>query len=723
MNQPTDRRSFLRGTAQLAAAAAATTALPPAIARALAIPADNTTGTIKDVKHVVILMQENRSFDNYFGTLVGVRGFGDRFTIPLANGRSVWEQSDGTRVVLPYHLDSSQGNAQRVQGTPHSWNDAQNAWNAGRLNEWPRYKTDHSMGYYREAEVGFQFALANAFTVCDAYHCAIQAGTNPNRLFLWTGTNGPTGANVAAVVNEWDGMEAPDKGYTWATYPERLQAAGVSWKVYQNMPDNFTDNSLAGFVNYRLANIAMGNNGDGSPYIPYAPATHDAISPLCKGIANTMPDGGFLQALKDDIKAGTLPAVSWIVAPETYSEHPGPSSPVQGAWYIEQVLNALTADPAVWSKTVLLVNFDENDGFFDHVPAPAAPAIDESGNVAGASTCPVDSERFTHANPPGTTSQPQPDGRVYGMGPRVPMLVLSPWSRGGWVNSQVFDHTSVIRFLEQRFGVQEPQISTWRRAVAGDLTSAFNFVSPNVDPLPALPKLTKKSADKLRAQQETLPQVPVPPEASQTLPTQPWGIRHSRALPYVLKVDATVLAADKRVDVVFHNKGSVGVVFHVYDKLHLDRMPRRYTVEAGMNLSGSWLAKDDQGAYDLWILGPNGFHRHLQGDTDLAKKSPSANPELEVKQSSKDRTLSLVLKNSGSADCSFDIVINAYRDASPASYKVPAGTSLTVTYDASPEKGWYDLTVSVGSKAAFVRRVAGRIENGKHSTSDPAMGV
>ncbi|HSI58618.1 MAG TPA: phospholipase C, phosphocholine-specific [Ideonella sp.] len=717
-----DRRQFLRGAGQLAAAAAATTALPPAIARALAIPAHNATGTIKDVKHVVILMQENRSFDNYFGAMAGVRGFGDRFTIPLPQGRTVWEQSDGTRIVLPYHLDSSQGNAQRVSGTPHSWNDSQNAWDAGRMSEWPRYKTDHAMGYYKEAEVGFQYALANAFTVCDAYHCAIAAGTNPNRLFLWTGTNGPTGANVAAVVNEWDGIDAPTTGYSWTTYPERLQAAGVRWKVYQNMPDNFTDNSLAGFVNYRLANIQMGNNGDGSPYIPYTDA-FDAINPLCKGIANTMPDGGFLRAFKDDIKNGTLPQVSWIVAPETYSEHPGPSSPIQGAWYVEQVLNALTAKPEVWSKTVLLVNFDENDGFFDHAPPPAAPALAADGTLAGASTCAVDSERFTHANPPGTTSQPQPDGRVYGMGPRVPMLVISPWSRGGWVNSQVFDHTSVIRFLEQRFGVQEPNISAWRRAVAGDLVSAFNFVDPNNEPLPPLPVLSKKGADKLRAQQEQLPQVAIPPEASQVLPTQTVGVRRSRALPYALKVDAQADAAARSIRLSFANKGSVGAVFHVYDRLHLDRLPRRYTVEAGKLLADTWATGLDRGAYDLWVLGPNGFHRHFSGDTDLARRSPSANPELEVVGRPKQATLALELKNAGNVACSFTVSANAYRNASPQTYAVPAGTQLTVVWDVSPEQGWYDLTVSAAGAGKFVRRIAGRLETGRHGISDPALGV
>ena len=508
------RRKFLTGTATTGAAALALSAFPPSIRRALAIPANNATGTIKDVEHIVILMQENRSFDQYFGTLMGVRGFGDRFTIPLPKGLNVWQQSDANgKVILPYHLDSRKGNAQRVSGTPHSWSDGQNAWDGGRAYQWPRYKNNASMGYFKEAEVTFQFALANAFTLCDGYHCSMHTGTNSNRMFHWTGTNGPSGqvgtgvAGVASVVNEWDDIGPSTSGYEWKTYPERLQEAKVSWFIYQNMPDNFTDNPLAGFKQYRQANEASGkpvSNDTASP--AYDPASDDAGNPLYKGIANTMPDGGFLEQFRQDIKNGKLPQVSWIIAPATYSEHPGPSSPVQGGWYIQQALDALTAVPEVWSKTVLLINFDENDGYFDHYPSPAAPSLNPDGTMAGKTTLPESDlavERFTHPKPPGTSSQPAPDGRVYGPGVRVPMYVISPWSRGGWVNSQAFDHTSVLRFIEARFGVKETNISPFRRAVCGDLTSAFNFATPNSQALPTLAgRTTKDAADKLRADQQ-----------------------------------------------------------------------------------------------------------------------------------------------------------------------------------------------------------------------------
>ncbi|MFX4627821.1 alkaline phosphatase family protein, partial [Acinetobacter baumannii] len=243
-----NRREFLLNSTKTMFGTAALASFPLSIQKALAIDAKVESGTIQDVKHIVILTQENRSFDNYFGTLKGVRGFGDRFTIPMTEGRKVWEQYDANKKkVLPYHLDSRLGNAQRVSGTPHSWSDGQAAWDNGRMSDWVAYKKPQSMGYYKKQEVEYQFALANAFTICDAYHCAMHAGTNPNRKFIWTGTNGPTGAGVASVVNEFDGIGPSTEGYEWTTYPERLLQAGVTWKVYQNMPDNFTDNPLAGF--------------------------------------------------------------------------------------------------------------------------------------------------------------------------------------------------------------------------------------------------------------------------------------------------------------------------------------------------------------------------------------------------------------------------------------------------------------------------------------------
>ncbi|MBV7482806.1 phosphocholine-specific phospholipase C [Bordetella sp. BOR01] len=713
------KRRFLRNSAIAASGLAALSAFPPSIRRALAIPANNRTGTIQDVEHVVILMQENRSFDNYFGTFKGVRGFGDRLAIPLPDGRSVWEQSNGARLVLPYHLDANQGNAQRVQGTPHDYPDAQAAWDGGRMDQWPLHKRDHSMGYYGHAELEFQFALAEAFTLCDAYHCSTHGGTNTNRLFLWSGTNDPSGAgNGPSTRNQWDGLGASTEGWAWTTYPERLQQAGVSWKVYQNLPDNFTDNSLAGFQQFRRANQQAGNGPDGAPYPAWTPAA-DGSNPLYKGVANTMPDGGMLQALRADAANGSLPQVSWIVAPAEYSEHPGPSSPVQGAWYIQEVLDALTANPEVWSKTVLLVNFDENDGFFDHVPPPAAPSLNADGTVAGDSTVDTAGERHTVAS-----LQDPADRRVYGPGPRVPMYVVSPWTRGGWVDSQVFDHTSVLRFLEARFGVAETNISPWRRAVMGDLVSAFDFAAPNSEALPGLKLLSKAQADTIRAQQEALGPVPVPAAEGQALPAQVRGVRFSRALPYELHTSGRADPAAGAMQLLFANTGTAAAVFHVYDRLHLDRLPRRYTLEAGTELDGRWDTAADNGAYDLWVLGPNGYHRHFKGSVASVGVPGASDPEIRVCYEVTQGDVYVSFLNRGQAACTFHVRPNAYYSANQQwSFEVAAAGAVEQHWALADSGGWYDFTVTLADDPAYLRRYAGRVETGKPSISDPAMGL
>src|SRR5580658_560153 len=138
------RRNFLRMSLGAVGAASAFATLPVTIRRALAIDANSETGSIRDVEHVVILMQENRSFNHYFGTLRGVRGFGDRFPVPLQSEKSVWFQSDGAKVIPPYHLDPATTSALLVPDTPHSFSDSQAAWNQGKYGEWPRHKTEYS---------------------------------------------------------------------------------------------------------------------------------------------------------------------------------------------------------------------------------------------------------------------------------------------------------------------------------------------------------------------------------------------------------------------------------------------------------------------------------------------------------------------------------------------------------------------------------------------------
>jgi phospholipase C len=673
-----DRRGLLAAIGALA--------LPPALARAAAIDADVRTGALTDVEHVVILMQENRGFDHYFGTLNGVRGFGDRFPVPVrdAPGRkdaSVFVQTYGdAKTLAPFALNSAKTfEHMRVEGTPHNWTDAQDAWDQGRMDRWPEAKKPWSMGYFQRADIPFQFALADAFTLCDAYHCATQTGTNTNRLFLWTGTNDPAGANGGpSISNSHDRFAAQGgakESYGWTTYPERLLKAGVSWRIYQDMADNFTDNPLAGFQTFR--------------------DSHDDVMGSDPRLKQLGLSTWHLDKLREDVVGGKLPQVSWIIAPAADSEHPIPSSPAQGADYTARVIDALTADPKVWARTVLLVMFDENDGFYDHMPPPSPPSRDAAGKLLGGSSVDLAGMHHLVRNP--TEKKFERDdlmGRPYGLGPRVPLYVISPWSRGGWVNSQVFDHTSVIRFLEQRFGVQEPNIALWRRAVCGDLLTCFDFKTPNDKPFPALPP-TAEPARRAKAMGRTKPPTP----DTIVAPEQAKGTRPSRALPYALAVDAG--PSGEAVSLTFRNTGAAAAVLQVYDRLRLGEVPRRYTVAPGASLEDVWPA----GAYDLQVLGPNGFHRRFVGQGAGVEAVAKTDGERIV----------LTLSNPGTT--ARDVVVEG---AKP--WRVTLTPGETRDHAWPTAHGWYDLTVRCDGDTAWLRRFAGRMETGKDSISDPLMG-
>jgi phospholipase C len=353
--------------------------------------------------------------------------------------------------------------------------------------------------------------------------------------------------------------------------------------------------------------------------------------------------------------------------------------------------------------------FDENDGFFDHVMPPCAPSLNPDGSTAGKSTVDVSTERHT-------------DGRVYGPGPRVPMYIVSPWSRGGWINSQCFDHTSIVRFLEARFDVREPNISAYRREFLGDLTSCFNFRTPNGEPLPALPALTQEEADSIRTAQEALPQVPVPLGSAGSRPAQPYAVRPSRALPYRLRVTSLAERGARQVRLRFHNDGKAGAVFHVYDRLNLQAIPRRYAVSSGRTLEDAWnVTTDALRRYDLWVLGPNGFHQHFQGSIPaLSPKAPL--PEVTVSAADGGDVLCISVRNNGAAPCTFTIQSNEYWLAPPKRIWTPARSERTHRLSLKKSGRWYDITVTTDSSHGFLRRFAGRIENGRHSVTDPAMG-
>jgi phospholipase C len=462
-----DRRTLLSaalatgGAAVLAAASRGDTARAgAAIARAAAStkPAGSDLGAIE---HVVFLMQENRSFDHYYGTYPGVRGFDDHPKGSLGAFAQAWP-GGRDRTLLPFHLDSSQAMGETTADLDHSWHGEHLSRGNGTNDAFVRTHVqtqfegpEHgvlTMGYYKRQDLPFYYALADAFTIADNYHCSVLGPTHPNRLMALSGTVDPSG-HAGGPVLETNSTADVIYSAHWDTIPEVLEDAGVSWKVYTptgsiyqppffEQHGIYSDAILPYFAQYKNPSSALYQKA----FLPQYP--NDFVA---------------------DVASGQLPAVSWLIPPAGYDEHPS-APPALGEWYTSQVVATLTSNPEVWSKTVLFHMYDENDGFFDHV-APPVPPAGTPGEYLTQHTLPSDANGVR--------------GPV-GMSFRVPLLVISPFSRGGHVASQVFDHTSQMRFLEERFGVRAPNISAWRRKTAGDLTSTLHPGHADAS-VPALP--------------------------------------------------------------------------------------------------------------------------------------------------------------------------------------------------------------------------------------------
>ena len=424
--------------------------------------------SLSDVAHVVILMQENRSFDHYFGTLSGVRGFSDPHALgQSAGGRDypIFDQfgyqpgkgADQAGYLQPFRLTSDPPlrDGQTLNDISHTWATQHQSWNHGGMD---KFVASHlvadgaahgpvTMGYYTRAELPFYYALADAFTVCDGYFSSVLGPTDSNRLMAVSATIDPDGVAGGPVLETFGNRIAEYGKLTWQTMPERLQAAGVSWKFYSD----------------RLCELAL------SP-LPYFKAFNNpfsitGIELVGRGLTPDFPDD-----FTRDVQGNKLPAVSWIMPPLAECEHPA-APPGYGEDLIHSVLRTLVSNPAVWAQTVLFVVHDENGGFFDHVP-PVTPAPGTAGEWLTAKTLPAAAEGI--------------NGPV-GLGFRTPCLVISPFSRGGYVCSQVFDHTSLLRFVETRWGVEVPNLSPWRRANTGDLTAALALSRPPDTSVPGLP--------------------------------------------------------------------------------------------------------------------------------------------------------------------------------------------------------------------------------------------
>ncbi|WP_433545540.1 phosphocholine-specific phospholipase C [Streptomyces sp. CA-294286] len=694
----TRRRLFAIGGGALGTAAAGSL-LPPSLQAAIAAGRP-PEGGLRALKHVVVLMQENRSFDHYFGTLRGVRGFGDRNAIELPGGRPVYEQPGPLSTVLPFPVrdaaDAQKKDLQYIGDLDHSWGGGAKAWNQGWMNGWVTAKTGATMAYYDRRDLPLHYELADTFTICDAYHSSIHTSTSPNRNHLWSGWTGYEADGSRAVTNAAY-AEGTHPGYPWPTYAERLQKAGRSWQTYQEW-ENFTDNNAEFFTTFKnVARKALAKTG-GFTFMEgfYAKVrgTQDAaerarlLDLLEEGVATLTgherqlferglrrgETGSLAENFRADVAAGKLPDVSYLVPSAVDSEHPGSSSPIASASLVYRVLDALASHPEVWRHTAVLINYDENDGFFDHVPPPVPPADNTDERWKGLPT---------------------------GLGIRVPMLVVSPWTVGGYVCSETFDHTSVIRFLERWTGIREPHITPWRRQVTGDLTSAFDFHRAHRQPAVDRPGAIPPFSGRWR---------PVPP-AVQRMPVQEPGRRRARALPYQPDVDGR-LSGGKAVRLSARNSGRASVHFALYPYAGEFAVPQHLDVRD----EETWTVPLAGDAYRFTVTGPNGFRREFAG-------AATGTAELTSRIEARDRDLHLTLTNRGRRPVTFTVQPLAYADEEdldvrhPRRVTVRPGRSRRVVHSAADAHGWYDLAVTVDAEPGFRRRLMGHIENGRASVS------
>jgi len=822
------RRDFIR-KAMLLGGAAGMATLPASIQKALAINPE-VGSTFLDAEHVVLLMQENRSFDHAFGTLRGVRGFNDPRAIKLPNKNIVWLQTNAQdETYAPFRLDIKDTKITWMGSLPHSRESQVDARNGGRYDNWleakkPDEEYAHmplTMGYYTREDIPFYYALADAFTVCDQNFCSSLTGTDPNRLHFWSGTiRGKQDEDARAFTFNGD----VENGVDWRTFPELLEENNVTWKVYQNevsidsgLTDeedqwlgNFGDNVLQYFSQYNAKHLKNYINflpkriallqadiknlqsklqslpADGKEYKDtaaelkqkqdwlqtaqedekkYTAESFQNLSDRNKNIHkkafvtndddphqlqltplnytdNTInreiniPKGDVLYQFRKDVEAGELPTVSWLVAPENFSDHP--SAPWFGSWYLSEAMDILTKNPEVWKKTIFILAYDENDGYYDHVPPFVAPEYNkpETGMVSKG----IDT-RLDHVKMEADVLGP------IGLGFRVPLIIVSPWSRGGYVNSQVFDHTSSLQFLEvflnKKYGknIREDNITPWRRTVCGDLTSTFRKY--NGEKIEALPFLKKdpfiKSVHKAKFKNvpanyknlsaDEIAVINKNPNTSAYMPRQEKGVRPSCALPYEINADGN-FNADKNIFEVklaaankLFNKQAAGSPFIIYSRNYLqkDFLVKNYALSAGDSITDNFRFTDfDNGNYDIELHAPNGFYRKFTGNA----QDPLLNIFLDYSiglDGKPNGKTSISIVNKSNSEYTIEIKDNAY-NSSTISKQLAANHQQNIVIDLNKNFNWYDFSVFVNGNSIFEKRYAGHIETGKESKSDPVMG-
>ncbi len=370
------------------------------------------TGDAIPIEHVVILMQENRSFDQYFGHLPG-HGQDD---VDVADP-DVTNPAGGGGDPVPWHHETQYC----VSDTDHGWTASHEQWNAGKNDGFATSNVKaedptgaRAMGYYEESDIPFYYELYSTFATSDRYFCSLLGPTYPNRMFLAAGTS------FGIVTTTITKLAPPGVPNVYRS----LNDKGVSWKLYKsNLP------SILLFPDFASEQEQVARTVDVSEF------ARDAAD-------GTLPQVSFLDA--------GFSQEAWV---ET-DEHP-PANVQLGQHFVWQQIMALVKSP-LWPKSALFLTYDEHGGLYDHVSPPAACAPDDT----------------PPAQDPGL-------GNFDRLGFRVPLAVVSPYARRHFVSHEVHSHTSILRFLQAKFGL--PAL-TRRDANSDALLDLFDFGSPpNLD--------------------------------------------------------------------------------------------------------------------------------------------------------------------------------------------------------------------------------------------------
>jgi phospholipase C len=603
--------------------------------------------------------------------------------------------------MLPYHVNLSATSGECMAAPEMNFRADIGMWNNGLMDQWNIVRTaGYGLAYFERSDLPYYYELADGFTVGDQHFQSTFTQTCPNRMHLFSGSNNnlwnreERGSAMNKTSMMLDNTE-PNPGWDWPTVAEVLEEAGINWKVYME-EDNFDDNGFAWFKNFQDA-------------VP-GDALYD------KGMVRVKTND-LVKEFEQDVKTGALPQVSWLIAPANQSEH-ATHHPAAGEDLSARLLRVMQNNPDVYKKTVFIINYDEGGQFFDHLVPPTPNVNKYDGDSTMTTLGEITTESYVSV----------PPGNPIGFGFRVPLIIVSPWTRvkGGAVYSEVVDHTSIVQFVEKRFHVKCPNISPWRRAIAGDLTHAFDFDSEPDYTWPVLPDTSTfvKEADKECADLPS-PQVPI----KQSMPRQEVGTKLARALPYKFDIADTISSDGKTLTLNMKNVGTAGVVFQVFDYASSDGKqtmdpPKKYSIEAGKELNGVWHSSSS-GTFNLGLYGPNGFVRmytsndvNIGGLAHIAMKEDPAGQNVLFTSSPP--------ASNRHADCTVESKIkdNAYHFGGPWSL---GSNNIEQQINVADSGNWYDFTVQTTSKcdgkttATFSRTFMGKMETGRETTTDPAM--